>query len=108
MAFVKTCGHYAVFVYPNETDVLARINLYCADNNKLYVLFKDLPVGELPPNTYNQSAKVGVAYAPLSQYPNYIDLIRNEAPIKVTFRSEDNPPRYVVYASQEEPGEGEM
>ncbi len=106
MAFVKTCNHYAAFVYPNANDTKARINLYCADGYKLYILFQD--DDSLPTNSYNDAAKVGVAYAHLEQYANYIDLVRNEKPIRVTFVGEGTPPRYVVYASQEVPGEGEM
>lgn len=108
MAFVKTCEHYSAFLYPNGSPGVARINLYCRDGQKLYLMFQEPKDGSLPSNTYNESAKVGVAYVPLSQYPNYIDLVRNEGPIRVTFRPNDAPPRFVVYASQEEPGEGEM
>ena len=106
MAFVKTCNHYAVFVYPNTSSTKARINLHCADGYKLYILFQDS--SSLPSNSYNSSAKVGVAYAQLDQYENYIDLVRNEKPIRVTFNDTASPPAYVVYASQETPGEGEM
>jgi hypothetical protein len=59
-------------------------------------------------NSYNESSKIGLAYQPISQYANYLDLIRNEKPIYVTFRPEDSPPIFVVYCASEPPGEGEM
>lgn len=107
MAFYKTVEHYAAFLYPNDTDGPYRINLYCQDAHRLYILFYEDDV-DMPDNSYHESSKTGVAYATLSQYANYIDLIRNEKPVQVTFRPEDAPPRFVVWVSQEEPGEGEM
>jgi len=49
-----------------------------------------------------------VAYQPIAQFEHYLDLIRNEKPISVTFRPEDSPPTFVVYCAGETPGEGEM
>ena len=106
MAFVKTVDRYAAFHYPNRSANRARINLYCKDGFKLYLLFND--DGKFGVNTYNEANKVGVAYDSINNYGYYIDLIRNEKPIYVTFRPEDTPPHYVVYVSGEEPGEGEM
>ena len=106
MAFVKTLNRYAAFLYPNKTDTKARINLYCAESYKLYILFVD--EDDLKPNSYNQTNKVGVAYVDEDHYAQYLDLIRNEKPVYVTFRPEDSPPSYVVYVANEEPGEGEM
>ena len=107
MAFVKTVEHYSAFHYPLSGESFARMNLYCQDGYKLYIRFFE-EAGDLPNNSYHESAKVGSAYAPISYYADYIDLLRNEGPIRVTFRPEDSPPRFVVYASREEPGEGEM
>lgn len=107
MAFAKTVEHYAAFLYPNDTDSSSRINLYCADRHRLYLLFYEDGVN-LPDNSFSANTNTGVAYAPLSQYPSYIDMLRNEKPVRVTFRPEDTPARYVVWVSQEEPGEGEI
>lgn len=108
MAFVKNCERYSAFLYPSDLDTLARINFYCEDDHRLYVLFQDPGEGELPDNVFLEAYNIGRSYALLSQYPNYIDLVRNEGPIRVVFRPEDSPPRFVVYASHEEVGEGEM
>lgn len=106
MAFIKTANRYSAFMYPNTKDVKARINLYCTGNHKLYIDFYE-ESATLPDNTYDDTYLIGRARVPISYYPNYIDLIRNEGPIRVTFRPEDSPPRFVVYAGSEEPGEGE-
>ena len=106
MAFVQAVSKYSAFLYPNMGKQEGRINLYCGEN-KLYILFRD-PADSLPSNTYNETNKIGVAYQPISQYPNYLDLVRNERPIMVTFRPEDTPPKFVVYCASEPVGEGEI
>jgi hypothetical protein len=106
MAFVKTVSRYSAFLYPNGGKQSGRINLYCGDS-KLYIIFSD-PSDSLSTNTYSESSKVGVAYQPISQYASYLDLVRNEKPIYVTFRPEDSPPNFVVYCASEPPGEGEI
>ena len=107
MSFAKTADNYAVFHHPNISGATARINIYCEDGYKLYILFFEYN-SDLSNNTQNESAKIGICTLPYSHYPQYIDLIRNEKPIRDTFRPEDTPPWYVVYASKEEIGEGEM
>lgn len=106
MAFIKAAVRYDAFLYPNEGKQGGRINLYCEDN-KLYLIFHD-PRDVLSPNTYNTTAKIGIAHQPFSQFQHYLDLIRNEKPIWVTFRPEDRPPTFVVYCAGEPPGEGEI
>ncbi len=71
------------------------------------LIFPD-PSGTLSPNTFSAATKIGVAYQPIAQFEHYLDLIRNEKPISVTFRPEDSPPTFVVYCAGETPGEGEM
>ena len=106
MAFIKTLTRYDAFLYPNKGKQSGRINLYC-DDHKLYMLFVD-PADSLSPNSFNATTKIGVAYQPIAQFEKYLDLIRNEKPIRVTFRPEDSPPSFVVYCAGETPGEGEM
>lgn len=106
MAFIKTLSSYAAFLYPNGGKQRGRINLYCGDH-KLYIIFVD-PSETLSNNSFNTNNKIGVAYQPFNLYAQYLDLIRNEKPIRVTFRPEDSPPTFVVYCSGETPGEGEM
>ena len=108
MAFVKNCNTYAALLYPNEGKQEGRINLYCDDNYKLYLLFRDPGTGPLPNNSYNPNSKTGIGYQYLDNYHNYIDLLRNEKPIRVTFVDNANPARFVVYASREPVGEEEM
>ncbi|SIT06763.1 hypothetical protein SAMN05421766_108112 [Zobellia uliginosa] len=100
--FVKNCERYSAFLYPNGSNS-GRINLYCADGNRLYLLFKN---GALPANSYDDSTKSGVGYEPMERFSDYLDLIRNEKPIWVTFNTSRK--TYVVYTSGEEVGEGEM
>lgn len=106
MAFIKTLARYDAFLYPNEGKQSGRINLYC-DDHKLYLIFKH-PTDPLSPNTFNAANKIGVAHQVFSQFQYYLDLVRNEKPILVTFRTEDTPPTFVVYCAGEPPGEGEM
>jgi hypothetical protein len=106
MAFIKPLHRYDAFLYPNAGKQSGRINLYC-DDHKLYVLFVD-PADPMPVNSFNAPAKIGVAYQRFSQFEHYLDLVRNEKPISVTFRPEDAPPTYVVYCASELPGEGEV
>jgi hypothetical protein len=106
MAFIKTVQRYDAFLYPNQGKQSGRINLYC-DDHKLYLLFVD-PADPLSTNSFNAGTKIGVAYQRFGQYPHYLDLLRNEQPIMVTFRPEDSPPTFVVYCAGEPPGEGEI
>ena len=106
MAFIKTVGHYSAFRYPNKGQENGRINLYCSDQ-RLYMMFSD-PSITLQSNSYNESHKICVAYQQFSQFQYYLDLVRNEKSIYVTFRPENSPPNFVVYRASEPPGEGEM
>lgn len=106
MAFIKIVQKYDAFLYPTPGKQRGRINLYC-DDHKLYLDFRD-PSEALSPNTYNATTKVGIASLSFSLYQCYLDLVRNEKPISVTFRPEDTPPNFVVYCASEPPGEGEI
>ena len=106
MAFVKTVVRYDAFLYPNKGKKRGRINLHCG-THKLYMIFKD-PSDKMPPNVYYKDTKTGAAYQRIGMFPHYLDLVRNEEPIYVTFRPEDTPPFYVVYCAAETPGEGEI
>jgi hypothetical protein len=106
MAFTKTLQRYDAFLSPNQGKQHGRINL-SFDDHKLYLFFMD-PADPLPVNSYNATEKIGVAYQRFSQYPHYLDLVRNEKPISVVFRPETTPPTFVVYCAGEVPGEGEM
>ncbi len=104
MAFGKHVDSYAAFVYPNESGTSrARMNLYCKDGYRLYVIFADDP----GVNAYTESSKTGIAHAPSDHYPWYVDLLRNEKPVYVTFDPDHDPPRFTVYAGTEPVGEEE-
>ena len=100
-AFIKRAQTYFAALYPAGG---ARINLYCDEDYKLYIIF---PKGALSANSYDAGTKTGVANVDLSQYPNYIDLVRNEKPVSVTFNPDVTPPSFVVHVS-ETVGEGEV
>ena len=103
-AFIKTAATYFVALYPqSSTGGTARINLYC-DTHRLYVIFKKNPAEA---NTFDAASKTGVAYADISQFPYYLDLVRNEKPISVTFNPDVTPPNYVVHAN-EPVGDGDV
>ncbi|MBL8148472.1 MAG: hypothetical protein JNN15_00915 [Blastocatellia bacterium] len=106
MPFIKKLDRYDAFLYPSQDKQSGRINLYCQDH-KLYLLFLD-PSTPSSPNSFNPATKIGVAHQPFSQYQHFLDLVRNEKPISVTFRPEDAPPTFVVFCAGETPGEGEM
>ena len=101
-AFIKNCERYAAFLYPNGKNS-GRINLYCADGYRLYLIFRD---GTLSANSYNESIKTGVGYQPIDRFSDYIDLVRNEKPLYVTFNTTSK--NYVVYVASEPVGEGEI
>lgn len=105
-AFIEAVTKYDAFLYPNKGKQSGRINFYCK-SSKLYLIFRD-PSDALSPNTYNAASKIGVAYQSFSQFQHYLDLVRNEKPVWVTFRPEDKPPTFVVYCASEPPGEGEI
>ena len=106
MAFVRTVNRHSAFIYPNKGSQEGRINLYC-NPDKLYILFRD-PSESLSNNSYNESNKIGIAYQTFDQYQYYLDLLRNEKPINVTFNPGVSPPSFVVYCASEPPGEGEI
>lgn len=100
--FIERVKRYSAFLYPNAGNSKARINLYC-DTNKLYLIFNE---GTLPTNSYNVGNKIGVGYENFASYQAYLDLVRNEGPISVTFNPDAK--SFVVYAASELPGEGEL
>lgn len=102
-AFVKTCDRYAAFLYPNGKSE-GRINLYCADGYKLYLIFSAGTT--FPTNDYGVATKTGVAHEDIERYSDYLDMVRNEKPVRVTFNPENK--NFVVYVSGEEVGEGEI
>lgn len=103
--FAKRVNHYAAFRYPNRPSTQARINCYAVDGYRLYLIFKAVGT-DLPVNSFNPDIKTGVAYESVSHYPAYLDLLRNEKPVWVTFNEADA--SFVVYAAAEQVGEGEI
>jgi hypothetical protein len=109
MSFQKTVNTYFSAFYPNEghQNEQARLNLYCDEGHKLYILFQD-PKHPFPPNTYNANSKVGSAYVPSSLYLSYLDLLRSEKPITVTFNPEASPPAFTIFGPNEPVGQDEV
>ena len=101
MPFIKRAQTYFAALTPGDG---ARINLNCEEDHKLFIIF---PKGALSANTYNAASKTGVAFVELGQYSAYVDLIRNEKPVSVTFNPDSTPPSFVVHVS-ETVGEGEV
>ncbi len=103
--FVKKADKDAAFQYPSAGSTQSRINIYTADGYKLYILFP-AEGAPLPANSYNAGSKIGVAYENAPRYSDYVDLLRNEDPVWVTFNEDAK--SFVVYAAWEPIGEGEM
>ena len=102
--FVKTAATYFVALYPaSSTGGTGRINLYC-DTHRLYLIFKKNPTDV---NSFNAATSTGVAYVDIAQFPYYLDLVRNEKPVSVTFNPDSSPPSYVVHAN-EPVGDGDI
>lgn len=101
-AFVRRSLTYAAFLYPNGSSE-ARINIYCEQGNRLYITFKDAG-SSLPGNSYTGST--GIAFESVDRYPYYVDMLRNESPVWVTFNTTAK--TFVVYASSEPVGEEEV
>lgn len=103
-AFIKPANNYFVALYPHGSSAGGRINLYCNDSYRLYLIFKENPTDT---NSYDAAQKTGVAYVDVMQFPFYLDIVRNEKPVNVTFNPDTTPPNFVVHAN-EPVGEGEM
>ncbi|MDX1942639.1 MAG: hypothetical protein SFU99_18890 [Saprospiraceae bacterium] len=100
MPFTKNVSSYAAYLYPNRASSggdSARINLYCSDGFKLYLIFRDTT--DLPANSFDENQRAGLAYEPIARYADYLDMVRNEKPITVTFSTDVNPIAYVVFAA---------
>lgn len=101
-AFIKSGINYFAALYPQPGGG-ARINIYCDEGYRLYVIFKPSPADAT--NSYDAGTKTGVGYADIALYPFYLDLLRNEKPVNVTFNPEAK--TFVVHAN-EPVGEGEI
>ncbi len=106
MDFIKTLRHYSAILYPGKSESEGRINLYC-DDCQLHIIFRSTLEG-MPDSSYDESKKIGVVYEDFGRFPYYIDLVRNEKPIHVSFNTDTIPPAYMVLCSYEKPGRDEM
>ena len=106
MAFSKVINSYAAFLYPTNGTNEARINVYCTDGYKLYILFRR-EGSDLGTSSFNAGSKTGVAYEVIGGFDRYLDLLRNEKPVRTTFNPDSTPPSYVVYVAGEPVGEEE-
>jgi hypothetical protein len=98
MAFKETVRSYTANLNPN-TKQIGTISIMC-DTARLIIGFVD-PADTLPPNTYDGSSKLGCGFQPFASYPFYLELLRNGAPLSVSFKPEDTPqPTFVVIASK--------
>ncbi|MGZ4851591.1 MAG: hypothetical protein ACXV3D_00180 [Halobacteriota archaeon] len=98
---------------PQSTDYLnfvsEAIMIYCEDDYKLYLVFTDGPLPDWATNTYDATNYQGIAFLNVSQYPHYIDLLRNEGPLAVEFITSETPPAFAIATTQPEGiGEGEI
>ena len=101
--FAKRAVNYAAFQYPSSGDYQCRVNIYTDEGYRLYILFR-ADGASLPPNNY--TGETGVAHEHASRYSSYVDLLRNESPVWVTFNTDAK--SFVVYAANEPVGEGEI
>ena len=107
MKFTKVVEAYvAVLVARDKQEYWARLRLDCEEEHTLWLNFRP-PSTDLTPPGYREADKVGYCYRYYDEYQNYLDMVRNEKPIRVTFYPEDEPPHFVVHTSLEPPGEEE-
>ena len=110
--FTADVESYSVYRYARPGAVLRAaiyVNAEAAgegDPEELRIFFYETGA-VLPANEYDSDSLVGFAYEHIEDYLGYIDLLRNEAPIKVTFGLESDPPYFVLSCKDEAPGEGE-
>jgi hypothetical protein len=74
--------------------------------NRLTIFFQppDVPV---KPNGWDAARSVGYLVRPISEYPHYLDLLRNEKPVQT--RVWTTPDHHIeVFVTQEPVGEGEI
>ena len=65
-----------------NVKIVAAIECQAADGNRCLVYFHDERARRVPANAYTPSTKTFCTYKPGSQYPWFIDLLRNEKPVK--------------------------
>jgi hypothetical protein len=103
----KVVGYMAFL--PGSTDAPEVIRIFCEDDYSLFLVFQKKPTPGLI-NEYDTTNHSGSAYLEgISQYPHYIDLLRNEGPLAVLFVPDDTPPQFNIYTIEKEGiGEGEI
>ena len=102
----KDVDAYNVLLYANEGRQEARIQMICEDGYRLYVDFKD-PSVSMDTNSWNDGQKVGIANQPFIMYEHFLDLVRNEKPIRINFSTTITPPKFVIVVGAEPIGEEE-
>ena len=102
----KALNSYTVMIVPDQGKQYARIAMVCADGHQLYVEFKDW-AGSPPANYWNANGMYGFASQPFRMYTHYLDLLRNEKPLKVNFLINRTPPEFIVGTNVEPVGEEE-
>ncbi len=97
MPFKQTVRSFTANLNPNKKQI-GTISIVC-DTAKLVVAFVD-PADPIPANSFDPDSNVGNGYQPFSSFPLYIDLLRNGAPVSVSFKPEDTPPTFILIASK--------
>lgn len=77
-----------------------------ASDGHQYLVYFTRPDSITPANFYNPAAKRGGAFVPYDLYPTYVDLLRNEKPLKIYLNS-DKPEWNQLLTGDEPVGEGE-
>jgi hypothetical protein len=108
-SFEKKIVGYLADLLPGDPDNPAVIIIYCEDDYRLLLIFLEKPIPGLV-NQFDPSDKTGFAFLEgTSQYPHYIDLLRNEGPLSALINADATPSGFQIYTAETEGvGEGEI
>jgi hypothetical protein len=87
--------------------ILATIECKAADGNRCLIWFYDERTRRVPVNSYNPDTITFGTYRPGSQYPWFIDILRNEKPVRCRIYP-DNMDGSGIDTGFEPTGEGEQ
>lgn len=103
---IKQITGYQVVRYPGHQAASAAILIFCEDEYRLLLVFQEQLPEDMASTTYDPKVKQGVAYFDGNyQYPDYIDLLRNEGPLFAFFyldgASTETPPLFAIQTGKE-------
>ena len=106
MPIYKEVESYTLMLNANGEGWLARVHLACADGYGLDVFFDD--GRHMPPNSWIEEITRGKAFESFERFQAWVDLVRNERPLTVSFNlTHVAKPNFLLFTGSEPPGEEE-